>query len=32
MTLVGSFQGVFIFCIACNVIIGLFLLLAKKDW
>lgn len=28
--LVGSFQGVFIFCIACNVIIGLFLLLAKK--
>ena len=26
----GSFRGVFIFCIACNVIIGLFLLLAKK--
>lgn len=28
--LAGSFQGVFYFCIACNVVIGLFLLLAKK--
>lgn len=28
--LAGSFQGVFIFCIVCNVAIGAFLLLAKK--
>lgn len=26
----GSFQGVFLFCIACNVAIALFLVLAKK--
>ena len=28
--LAGSFQGVFIFCIVCNIAIGAFLLLAKK--
>lgn len=28
--LAGSFQGVFIFCILCNIAIGLFLVLAKK--
>lgn len=28
--LAGSFTGVFYFCIACNIIIGLFLMLAKR--